>query len=251
MHRNALGPDRTADGQRRTGVLTELAAVAVGLAEGARHVLGRHRAAAALLATAGQRTVYGILFLMSILLYRNYFYHSSANNALAHFTLVIAAAALGYGAAAVITPIANARLSRGTLIALLLVIAGVVAGPLGSTFSQVPFLVISFVVAIAAQGVAISATTIIQQEVDDDFRGRVFAFYDMLFNAPFVVGAAAGAAFMPVTGKSYPLLAVAGGGYVLAALIYSLLIRQRSGGGSASPAEGTASPSASAQRRSS
>jgi MFS family permease len=249
MHRDLLGPDRVPEGQQRSGALEELRLVAMGLIAGARHVLHRRLAAAALFATACQRMMYGILFLMSILLYRNYFYHSNANNALAHFTLVIVAAALGYGAAAVITPMANARLSRGTLITILLLIAGVVAGPLGATFSQVPFLVISFAVAIVAQGVAISATTIIQQEVDDDFRGRVFAFYDMLFNAPFVIGAAIGAAFMPATGKSYPLLAAAGCGYVLAALIYSLLIRQRSV--SASPAEGTASPSASAQRSSS
>jgi MFS family permease len=251
MHRNLLGPDRIPTGEQRTGALEELRNVALGLIAGARHVLHRRLAAAALFATGCQRMMYGILFLMSILLYRNYFYHSNANNALAHFALVIVAAALGYGAAAVITPIANRRLSRGTLIAVLLVFAGVVAGPLGSTFSQVPFLIVSFCVAIVAQGVAISATTVIQQEVDDDFRGRVFAFYDMLFNAPFVIGAAAGAAFMPATGKSYPLLAAAGGGYVLAALIYSVLIRQRSGGGSASPSEGTATPSASAQRSSS
>ncbi len=251
MHRDLLGPDRAAAEAQRTGALEELRLVTMGLIAGARHVLHRRLASAALFATGCQRMMYGILFLMSILLYRNYFYHSNANNALAHFTLVIAAAALGYGAAAVITPVANRRLSRGTLIALLLVIAGVVAGPLGSTFSQVPFLIVSFSVAIVAQGVAISATTIIQQEVDDDFRGRVFAFYDMLFNAPFVVGAAVGAAFMPATGKSYPLLAVAGGGYVLAGLVYSLLIRQRSGGGPASSREGTASPSRSAQRSSS
>jgi MFS family permease len=259
MHRDLLGPDRAGDGQRRAGLATELGAVAVGLAAGARHVLGRRRPAAALFATGCQRMLYGILFLMSILLYRNYFYHASANNALGHFTLVIVAAALGYGAAAVITPVATSWLPVGSLITILLVMAGVVAGPLGATFSQVPFLVISFAVGVAAQGIAITATTIIQQEVDDGFRGRVFSFYDMLFNAPFVIGAAVSAAFMPFNGKSYPLLGVAGGGYVLAALGYALLSRQRpasgsessSAGGSSSSAAGAVSPSAAAQRNSS
>ncbi len=202
--------------------------------------------------------LYGILFLMSILLYRNYFYHASANNALGHFTLVIVAAALGYGAAAVITPAATAWLPAGSLITFLLAMAGFVAGPLGATFSQVPFLIISFAVGVAAQGIAITATTIIQREVDDGFRGRVFSFYDMLFNAPFVIGAAVSAAFMPFNGKSYPLLAVAGGGYVLAALGYALLSRQRPTGGSESSSAGgspssagAVSPSAAAQRNSS
>jgi hypothetical protein len=194
--------------------------------------------------------VYGILFLMSILLYRNYFYHSSANDALAHFTLVVVAAALGYGAAAILIPVVTGWLPPARLIAVLLVFAGVVSGPLGATFSQPPFLVISFALGLAAQGVAISATTILQREVADDFRGRVFAFYDMLFNVPFVIGAAVGAAFMPATGKSYLLIGVAGGGYVLAGVVYSLIIRQPpSGEAPASPP--AVSPTTSAQRSSS
>jgi hypothetical protein len=249
MHRDLLGPDRAEVARHRTGALEDLRIIVVGLAAGARHVLHRRRAAAALLATACQRAMYGILFLMSILLYRNYFYHSNANNALAHFTLVVVAAALGYGAAAVIMPVLSARLPPSALIGILLVAAGFVCGPLGATFSQVPFLIISFALGVAAQGVAISATTIIQREITDDFRGRVFSFYDMLFNVPFVVGAAVSAAFMPVTGKSYPLVAVAGGGYVLAGLVYSLIVGLPAGGASRSPA--TVSPSASAHRSSS
>ncbi len=187
---------------------------------------------------------------MSILLYRNYFYHASANNALRHFTLVIVASAIGYGAAAVLTPVVSGWLPTGALITVLLAMAGIVAGPLGATFSQVPFLVVSFAVSLAAQGVAITATTILQQEVDDSFRGRVFSFYDMFFNAPFVVGAAVSAAFMPFDGKSYPLLAVAGAGYVLAAVAYAMLSRQPSAGGSP-PSPAVVSPSAAAQRSSS
>ena len=251
MHRDLLGPDRTQVQQRGVGVLRDLQVIAAGLAAGARHVLHRRRAAAALLATAGQRMMYGILFLMSILLYRNYFYHSSANNALAHFTLVVVAAALGYGAAAVVIPILSARLPPEPLITILLATAGVVSGPLGATFSQVPFLIISFVLGIVAQGVAITATTVIQREVADDFRGRVFSFYDMLFNVPFVIGAALGAAFMPDTGKSYLLIGVAGAGYVLAAVIYSLVVRQPSAAGGAPASPPAASPSSPAQRSSS
>jgi MFS family permease len=256
MHRDALGPDR-AEVATRAGVWQELGAVVSDLSAGARHVLRRRPAAAALFATAGQRMMYGILFLMSILLYRNYFYHSSANNALAHFTLVVAASAIGYGAAAVITPIVSARLSAGALITLLLAAAGVVAGPLGATFSQLPFLVIALALGVVAQGVAITATTVIQQQVDDDFRGRVFSFYDMLFNVPFVIGAAVSAAFMPDDGKSYALVGVAAGGYVAAAALYALLNRQPSAGspsaagpsaGSPSAAGPSPSPSAAAQR---
>jgi MFS family permease len=231
-------------------VLKELGIVAAGLVAGARHLIRRRGPAAALLATGCQRMMYGILFLMSILLYRNYFYHASANNALSHFTLVIVTSAIGYGAAAVIIPMASSRLPVRSLIPILLVIAGVVSGPLGATFSQVPFLIIGFAVGLAAQGVAITSTTIIQQEIKDTFRGRVFSFYDMLFNVPFVIGAAVSAAFMPVDGKSYALVATAAGGYLLAALAYSLVSHQPPAGESPPPAS-SVRPSPAAQRNSS
>jgi MFS family permease len=112
---------------------------------------------------------------------------------------------------------------------------------------------------VVAQGVAICATTILQEETEDSYRGRVFALYDMLFNVPFVVGAVIAAEFIPATGKSYPLILAAAVGYLAAAALYALASRQdllpgAGGGGSAVSGEGScpdASPSASAQRRNS
>ena len=59
--------------------------------------------------------------------------------------------------------------------------------------------------------------------MEDDFRGRVFALADMMFNAAFVVGAAVSAAFMPVTGHSAALVAVAAVGYLVTAAGYRAL----------------------------
>ena len=183
--------------------------------------------AAALGATGGQRAMYGILLLTSILLYRNYFYRASgANSALGHFTLVIIAAAIGYGGAAVVTPIATRWLSKAALITVLLALGGVVTGVLGPTFAQPAFLAISLILGLVAQGVAICSVTIIQQRMDDDYRGRVFALYDMLFNVPFVLGALVAALIIPDSGKSYLLIAVAAAGYLLAAVAYGVVSRQ-------------------------
>ena len=56
-------------------------------------------------ATGANRLLYGALFLMSILLYRNYFYRSAgANTALSHFAVLVLVSAVGYGCAAFITP---------------------------------------------------------------------------------------------------------------------------------------------------
>jgi MFS family permease len=254
MRRDLLGPPPTTGDALRPGLLAELSLVARGLVSGARHVWHRRPVATALGATGANRFMYGILLLMSILLYRNYFYvTASANTSLKHFTLVVIAAALGYGAAAVVTPLATRRLAKPTWIATLLAAGGVITGLLGPTFSQIPFVIIAFALGIVAQGVAICATTIIQETVEDSYRGRVFALYDLLFNVPFVLGAAGAALIMPRSGLSYPLIAIVAAGYVAAAAAYSLLYRplQRQsadgppGSGPSSPAgPAAASPSA-------
>jgi predicted MFS family arabinose efflux permease len=118
----------------------------------------------------------------------------------------------------------------------------VVTGVLGPTFQQVAFLALSLLLGVVAQGVAICATTILQQEMDDDYRGRAFAFYDMMFNIPFVLGALVAAEIIPDDGKSYLLVTVAAAGYLLAAGAYGLVSRQELLAG---PADGGSSPAGS------
>jgi MFS family permease len=246
MRRDLLGPPPLPQGEHRRGVLADLAIMTRGLISGAQHVWQRRPVAAALGATGSQRAVYGILLLTSILLYRNYFFRvSGANSALGHFTLVIIAAAIGYGAAAVVTPIATRRLSKAAVITVALGLGGVITGVLGPTFQQVPFLALSLILGLVAQGVAICSVTIIQQRMDDDYRGRVFALYDMLFNVPFVLGAVVAAQIIPDTGKSYLLIAVAAAGYLLAAAAYGMVSRQEllAGPSPAGPSPAGPSPS--------
>jgi hypothetical protein len=67
--------------------------------------------------------------------------------------------------------------------------------------------------------------------VADEYRGRVFSFYDMTFNVTFVVGAALAAAFMPSTGRAPVIIALIAAGYLVAALAYWLAGREPSSGG--------------------
>jgi MFS family permease len=242
MGRAQLGPD-LAPGERPGPIRTEVARVAAGLWAGLRHVARRRRAAAALIATGMHRFCYGILLLMSILLYRNYFYHaSSANTALKHFAPVIAAAALGYGTAAVITPIATRRMANSAWITAMLAGGALLIAALGFTFSQVEFILIAFGLGVAAQGIAICTATILQQEMEDDYRGRVFSLADMMFNTAFVAGAAASVGFMPNSGHSPVMVAVAAAGYLLAAVVYHVLTGPAEQVGRAAQAPGADDP---------
>ncbi len=265
MGRDLLGPVHE-PGYTPASLSRELRDVAHGLAAGVRYLTRRRGPAAAIGAVGGYRVLYGIVFLMSILLYRNYFYPGgNGNAALSHFTLVVIVSAIGYGLAAVISPAVTRRIGKPSWIIVLLACSGLVM-TLGATFRQVPFLVIGFVLGLTGQGIAISATTIIQEQTGDAYRGRAFALYDMMFNGVFVVGAVAGALFIPADGKSYPLVAVAVAGYLLAAVLYALQPRDAahrgqpsSSGASPTPGSscrltgpgGTDSPSPSAQPSSS
>jgi len=160
---------------------------------------------------------------------------AGANAALSHFTLLVLVSAVGYGCAALITPGMVRRLGKPMWMALLLASAGVVMAALGETFSQPAYLVIGFWLNLAGQGVAICSTTILQEQVDDDYRGRVFSFYDMTFNVTFVAGAALAAAFMPSTGRAPVIIALIAAGYLVAAVAYWLAGRESSGGGPAAP----------------
>jgi MFS family permease len=153
----------------------------------------------------------------------------------------VISSAIGYGTAAWLTPIATRRISNATWITGLLVAGGVVIGVLGPAFGQVEFIAIGFGLGVTAQGLAICATTILQQAMEDEYRGRVFSVNDMLYNVAFVLGAALSAAFMPDTGRSLPMLLVVACGYVLAAAVYRIMTGQSRPAGPL-PAPGSPAP---------
>ena len=187
---------------------------------------------------------------MSVLLYRNYFYRSSVSVAEGHFGVLVVLAGIGYACAALITPPATRRLSKPAWITLMLAASAVVTLALGETFSQPAYLAIGFCLYLTRQGVAICAVTILQEEVDDAYRGRVFAFYDMMFNAAYVAGAALSVVIMPPNGHSPGLIALVGAGYAVVAAAYWLAVRRDqtspgSGGGGMIPSTSAAQRSSS------
>jgi MFS family permease len=166
------------------------------------------------------------------------------------FGLLITASAIGYGCAALVTPPVTRRLARVTWIALLLAASAVLTGVLGETFNQAAYLAMAFCVGLASQSLAICAVTILQEEVDDAYRGRTFAFYDVTFNVTYTLGAVLGAAIMPANGHAPVLVAVVAAGYAVTAAGYWLAVgRGRSSSGPASG--GGVIPWSAAQRSSS
>jgi MFS family permease len=71
-----------------------------------------------------------------------------------------------------------------------------------------------------AQGVKISVDTLVQQQVADEFRGRVFSLYDTLFNVTLVVAAVLTATVLPENGYSPTSVVLITLGYAVTAIGY-------------------------------
>jgi hypothetical protein len=71
----------------------------------------------------------------------------------------------------------------------------------------------------------------VQEEVADDFRGRVFSVYDTLFNVLFVAALLVGAVLLPASGISVGMLIAVAVLYLLAALFYWSRSRAETGAG--------------------
>jgi len=229
----ALGP---VDSERPpVTVLRGLAMTVVGMVAGLRHLTRRPVAAAALLAQAGHRMLFGLLTLTTLLLYRNHYADGDAGASIVGLIPVAGAAAMGSLLAAVVTPPMVRRV--GPVRWLVTVTAGVaVLVPLlGLPVLAALTVVGSFVVSLGAQTTKIITETTLQIEVDDDFRGRVFSVNDTGFNLFFVLGLLVGALVLPPSGVSAVALLGAGLGYGLVAAAYGVANRRIAQRPSATP----------------
>lgn len=218
MHPDLLGPDPD---DEQVSTKDALRAVLGGIAAGARHVWRRRRPAYALLAISAHRFFYGLSTVATLLLYRNYFTDNGFFRAgLDGLGQVLGASAIGVLTAAVITPAMVRRIGKDTWIVALLAVACVVEIAFGFPYTQPAFLAAALLLGLVAQGTKICVDTIVQESVHDAYRGRVFAFYDILFNVTFVSAATLAALILPNTGKSYAVLTVITIGYGATALAY-------------------------------
>jgi MFS family permease len=230
MQRDLLGPDKSDvpdafDAVPDTSVRADLVDVMRGLMAGLHHLAQRRGAAYALGSVGVHRALYGLLLLTGLLLYRNYFYPSAnGNKALGHASLLVITSALGFGAAALVTPALVRRFGKPGTIFYGLLLGGVAVLALGTPFNQVGFLALGAVMGLSAQSVKICTDTTVQEEVEDAYLGRVFSLYDMLYNVAYVIGPAIAAPFMPDTGRSYPLVIGIGAAYLASAVAYRALV---------------------------
>ena len=216
-----LGPD---DVPGHLRLQDQLSAVARGVLEGARHVASHGPAARGLAAISAHRFFYGLSFVATLLLYTE---TGAIARGFSGLGQVIVASVVGGLLAALVTPAVTRSIGTQRWIVIVFSVAAVIEVLFGVPYTHPAFLVAAFFLGFAAQASKICVDTLLQESIEDDFRGRVFSFYDTMFNVSFVSAAAASAVLLPPDGKSYLVIGIIAGGYALTALVYGVMTARR------------------------
>ncbi|MER6477328.1 MFS transporter [Streptomyces filamentosus] len=213
--RALLGPD---PGPVPPRFSAALASTARGLAAGLRHLAAHRPAARALTAVGLMRFCYGAL-LVTVLMLCRYAWSSTKSEGLGLLGIAVAASGAGFFAAAVLSPWAVGRFGPFGWMVRCSAAAAVLVPALALPFAPAPFLVAAFVLGLITQGAKIATDTVVQTNVDDAYRGRVFSLYDVLFNVAFVAAAGIAALMLPPDGRSQLLIVLVAAGYAAIALL--------------------------------
>lgn len=223
MHRDLLGPSERAPLNWST-FWTAGRDVLGDLRAGARHVRDRPRAGRALAVIGFHRVGYGIMTITLMLLCRNYFTDpADVDEGLALLARAVSSTGLGIAVSALITPMAANRIGPWRWIGCCVAGAAVIETIFIVHLDLYTLFFGTFAIGLTGQGAKICVDAVVQENVDDSFRGRVFSFYDVVFNTAFVTAAGLAVLLLPVDGYSRPvyagvtvLFAVAASTYLLA-----------------------------------
>ena len=163
-------------------------------------------AARGIAATAIHRGGITALTLATLLLERNTF-HSPADSeaGLAGVSIALTIAACGFVVGAAIAPYGVRTFGRHRWIRFSILAAS--ASSLFLVIDRNPGLLFAtaFFTALFGQSVKVTNDALVQSKIEDIFRGRVFAVYDVLVNGAIVFGALIAAWILPISGDTWSL----------------------------------------------
>lgn len=215
--RRALGPMRITEEARTTKAID----VARGLVHAVGHLRQRRPAGLGLIVIGFQRIFYGMTQVATILLFRNWFHEvHEIEPAMRDLGLWAGATGAGFILSAVVVPPLARSIGVRMAIVVLVSGAGVLQIVPGSIFTVPTLVCAGLLLGIGSQSLKICVDTLVQAHVDDDFKGRVFTIYDMIFNACFVGAALLTWAFLPADGHSLIGFVALGGCLIVTGLVF-------------------------------
>jgi MFS family permease len=167
-----------------------------------------------------QRSGITALTLMALLLERNTFNDPANPDAgLAGFGRALAIAGIGIGLGAVISPYGVLKFGRHKWMRILMFACIPPLLIYAFSVNEITMIGSAFFVGLCGQGIKVTNDALVQSKINDEFRGRVFAFYDVAVNAGIVIGAIGAALLMPDSGVTSVLPFVIALVYLFAATV--------------------------------
>ena len=141
------------------------------------------------------------LTLMALLLERNSFNDPADPDAgLAGFGMALAIAGIGIGLGAIISPYGVIKFGRHRWMRLLMFLCIPPLLIYAADINEISMIGSAFLVGLCGQGIKVTNDALVQSKITDEYRGRVFAFYDVAVNAGIVTGAIGAALILPDNG---------------------------------------------------
>jgi MFS family permease len=183
--------------------------------------------------TGVQRGGITALTLMALLLERNTFNDSSDPDAgLRGFAYALAIAGIGIGLGALAGPYGVARFGRHKWMRISMIAPIGFLMVFGFFPNEFMMILTAFFVGGFGQSFKITSDALVQSKIADEFRGRIFAFYDVAVNGAIVSGAIIAALTLPPGGDSLVLPWLIAISYAITALV--LLRKSKFSAGSGS-----------------
>jgi MFS family permease len=188
--------------------------------EGFQFLRNHADAARGIAAIAIHRGGLTALTLAALLLERNTFNDPADSEAgLAGLSLTLTIAAVGFVIGALIAPIGVRKVGRHRWMRLSISAASLSALLLVIDRTPVLLAATAFFTALCGQSVKVTNDALVQSKIDDFYRGRVFAVYDVVVNFAIVSGALFAAWILPLSGDSWLLPLIISIAWMLVATI--------------------------------
>jgi MFS family permease len=141
--------------------------------------------------------------LTALLLERNTFNDPADSEAgLAGLSVTLTIAAVGFVIGAILAPYGVRKIGRHRWMRISIAAASVSALILVIDRTPVLLAMTAFFTALCGQSLKVTNDALVQSKIDDVFRGRVFAVYDVLVNGAIVTGALIAAWILPLSGDT-------------------------------------------------
>lgn len=196
-----------------------------GLTTTAVHLRKRPAANQAVLTVLAARLSWGAVTVLAILVFRHHFNTGDLNQAMIWLGMWLALTGVGFALSGTVASPLIARIGLRNAMLGMLTVAGVIQLLPALWLHKVAFMVSGFVIGVGAQSVKICVDTVVQANVADRFRGRVFVLYDIANNMGMAIGAFVAGLLLPTSGASRLGIAVIAAWYFVIVAVVAFASR--------------------------